>query len=588
MLKKILLLVIIISSNFLLSLTKIDSLKSNLETASDIQKIFILEQLQEEFWAIYPQASLEYCKQSIKLATKLKKNSLQVKGLSNYAKTYKILKDYSKAIIYYKLTLDKAEEIDAKVIIISTLLNLAEAYLKQNDNVEAFDYALQASNMSKEFNDMNSLGKSRLIISDIYKHLNEFDKAMSNYKVALELFKKTNDPTSQAVIHEKMAHIYKVKNDIQNFRNHYNSAISIYIRTDDKEALLRSYETYGLFMKANDLIKESNYYFTKYAEINEEIERDFAQNKDLYYYEYYTAKGNTKKALSFYKNYQLKQDSLKSQKTKKDIDNLIGKVKNEFEKETDKLKSDIYSKDSQIKQIKEEADKIKSEQKKVLEEVNRKKQIIAKLESDTKKKSEILQFMNKRKNEFLVEVSNELMESEKKLEQLATTDHLTKLPNRRSMVEKLNYQQKRYERNKKPFSVVIADIDDFKEVNDNFGHECGDHVLKSISDTFRSMIRQQDICARWGGEEFLFLFPETDEDGAEVISNKIRKKIEKTIIIYNQKEIDITVSFGIAQYSYPKSINNCIANADSSLYAGKRSGKNKVVCASILKDKGVK
>ena len=183
-----------------------------------------------------------------------------------------------------------------------------------------------------------------------------------------------------------------------------------------------------------------------------------------------------------------------------------------------------------------------------------------------------------------LELKNKILEAiREKLELLSRTDPLTGLLNRRAMWERLEQERIRFERNKKPFALIIGDIDDFKRFNDEFGHQCGDFILKSTASIIKSLIRKQDILARWGGEEFLLLLPETDEEGAYILAEKVRKKLSEINFKYNGVDHAVTMTFGISVYnSMNKKINDCLREADQALYAGKRSGKNCVVKYSSL------
>ncbi len=169
-----------------------------------------------------------------------------------------------------------------------------------------------------------------------------------------------------------------------------------------------------------------------------------------------------------------------------------------------------------------------------------------------------------------------LIKANKQLEELSRKDPLTSISNRRDILEKINYETLRFERNKKEFSLVMGDIDNFKYVNDNHGHECGDYILKALVNTIISGLRKQDIVGRWGGEEFILLLPETNLAGGEIAAEKIRKIIYQNKFIYNNKVIPISITFGVSEYSSGKDIDSCIKEADSALYKGKGKGKNRV------------
>jgi len=188
----------------------------------------------------------------------------------------------------------------------------------------------------------------------------------------------------------------------------------------------------------------------------------------------------------------------------------------------------------------------------------------------------------KRVRDELQEKNKQLQEAMNELERVATRDPLTNLFNRRYMMERMEQEVFRTKRTNRIFSLVLTDIDFFKKVNDTYGHDCGDFILKSLSKLMMETLRHQDVLVRWGGEEFLILLPETGTEGATVVSEKIRKKVEDSSFIYNDKEIKITMTFGVAEYSTTERIDDTIIRADKRLYEGKNSGRNKVVASKKL------
>jgi diguanylate cyclase (GGDEF)-like protein len=171
------------------------------------------------------------------------------------------------------------------------------------------------------------------------------------------------------------------------------------------------------------------------------------------------------------------------------------------------------------------------------------------------------------------------IEIEAKMKELAMTDALTTLANRRQMIATLELERARYERNGRSFGVIIADIDDFKRINDSLGHECGDRVLVDLAATMRTALRAQDRIARWGGEEFLILLPETDRSGAEIVAEKLRGAIEDSSFTFKGDRWPVTMTFGVATLERPITIDECVRRADEALYQGKAKGKNCVVLA---------
>ncbi len=166
---------------------------------------------------------------------------------------------------------------------------------------------------------------------------------------------------------------------------------------------------------------------------------------------------------------------------------------------------------------------------------------------------------------------------EEEMYRLANIDPLTNLPNRRYMRKRIELERDRAERSNKEFSFIMCDIDDFKQFNDNYGHDCGDYILTEIAEILQDSIRKQDIVSRWGGEEFLFLLPETDRQGAVKTAEKIRKKIETRRFSCEDQVLTLTMTFGVARCLWDEDVEERIKKADTALLLGKNKGKNHVV-----------
>jgi len=154
---------------------------------------------------------------------------------------------------------------------------------------------------------------------------------------------------------------------------------------------------------------------------------------------------------------------------------------------------------------------------------------------------------------------------------LSVTDPLTGLYTRRRMNEALQEHVDNFKRYQDPFSLILFDIDDFKHINDHFGHNIGDQVLVIIAESTKNTLRKTDYIGRWGGEEFLILLPKTLKEEAASIAEKLRQEMEAAI--YPQTS-SVTCSFGVAQYSELLDISGIINQADNALYKAKNSGKN--------------
>lgn len=176
----------------------------------------------------------------------------------------------------------------------------------------------------------------------------------------------------------------------------------------------------------------------------------------------------------------------------------------------------------------------------------------------------------------ILHMQNALKAQNTRLDILANLDPLTKLFNRRSMEQHLNHTLDIAKANGTVFSVIIADIDDFKKVNDTYGHDFGDKVLSNVANILKNQMRDEDYVCRWGGEEFLLLI-NANKEIAKAVGERIRSEIEKSIVTDSAISISVTMTFGVMDYIPGYSMEKLIALADENLYKGKKNGKNQVV-----------
>lgn len=172
---------------------------------------------------------------------------------------------------------------------------------------------------------------------------------------------------------------------------------------------------------------------------------------------------------------------------------------------------------------------------------------------------------------------------ERELIHLSVTDHLTNLLNRRGMIKKIEDEKRRSDRAVNPFTLILCDIDKFKTINDTYGHIMGDIVLKGISKILLRSIRKIDSAARWGGDEFLLLLPETDQKGGLIVAEKIKNMLDNTsILVVNNEKIPVTLTFGVGTLNKNSNINESISKIDNALYQGKTNGRNCTVTINDL------
>ena len=169
-----------------------------------------------------------------------------------------------------------------------------------------------------------------------------------------------------------------------------------------------------------------------------------------------------------------------------------------------------------------------------------------------------------------------LVKYNKKIKELADTDALTRLLNRRAMVDRINHYVAEHA-DHPCFCIAISDIDYFKKVNDTYGHDAGDEVLRKVAAKLTDFMKGKGYVARWGGEEFLFLFKNGNGDEVFAELDRLRREIAKMGVVYNEQQIVVHMTFGLQEYDSDKPIDATITKAYEKLYSGKLNGRNRVV-----------
>jgi diguanylate cyclase (GGDEF)-like protein len=185
----------------------------------------------------------------------------------------------------------------------------------------------------------------------------------------------------------------------------------------------------------------------------------------------------------------------------------------------------------------------------------------------------------KRLQEELEERERQLLEANERLRYMSQTDALTGLDNRRQLEERIDEMFEHAKRLNEPFACVMCDLDRFKSVNDTYGHQAGDAVLKQLAKILRNEVREIDRAGRYGGEEFLLLLPGTVLDAAVTFAERVRKQIEGHTFTFDSTTIRRTASFGVSAWPHPR-IAHCdglVRAADDALYVAKETGRNRVV-----------
>ncbi len=176
----------------------------------------------------------------------------------------------------------------------------------------------------------------------------------------------------------------------------------------------------------------------------------------------------------------------------------------------------------------------------------------------------------------IINLIEELKEKNKQLEKLYITDQLTTLYNRYKLDDALSSEMERANKDKTyQFGIILLDLDHFKQINDTYGHQVGDSVLRSVASIIEVSIRPTDIAGRWGGEEFLLIIPDADRETLLHLSEKIRKICDSKVF---EDQINLTASFGVTLYHPGELKDEFITRVDEALYRAKAKGRNEVIC----------
>ena len=172
-----------------------------------------------------------------------------------------------------------------------------------------------------------------------------------------------------------------------------------------------------------------------------------------------------------------------------------------------------------------------------------------------------------------------LEEANKRLEQVARYDTLSGLLNRASLLSAMDVEIERSVRSKTALSGIMMDIDNFKDINDSFGHLYGDHVISEIGRRLLQSLRKYDHAGRYGGEEFFIVLPNTTIEQAYVIAERFRRELQSQPIMHSGAELAVTASFGIAQFQVGETRVMWLGRADKLMYLAKQAGRNRVVAS---------
>ncbi len=573
--------------------TKIDFLQEKLLTSKDYDRIDILNQLSIETRNSDPLESIDYGRRALQLAESLKSRIYIAHSYKNIGTTYHIMGDYALAKTNLESALKSYMKIADKRGIASTLNNLGLVNLKMNKLDKALEFFLNSLKLETEMDNQSGIAHSYNNLGNFYYQIDEMEQALEYYSKALIIYEEIDDNTGISNELNNIGVIYDEKKEYLIALEYYLKSLEIDQLLQEPSNIATLYNNIGIVYQNMDMPDKALEYLVNSLDITKEIGEKYSiANTAINIANIYLNNNNLSSALQYlklgleYSEASGAKDLLVSiyhlystyHSQKRDFELAFyyqGKYLNE------KIKIVSEQNQNMLTEIKKEFELEKKQIEIDHSRTSRKITFIVTLFIAIIVAVALLSILHSRfsfKERLITEMNN----VNDKLKVVARTDPLTKIANRRAMLEKIEYERYRFERYERAFVIMIGDIDNFKDVNDSFGHDAGDFVLKELSALILSLSRKQDIIGRWGGEEFMLLLPETNLTGGRKVAEKINRSIREKVFNYKGNIIHITMTLGVGIYDQHDSIEDIIAITDKALYEGKHRGKNTIVTISEL------
>ncbi|MDP8232958.1 MAG: GGDEF domain-containing protein [Candidatus Zophobacter franzmannii] len=435
-----------------------------------------------------------------------------------------------------------------------------------------------------------------LVIGQAYKSMKYHDKQIEAYKRALIVYSKLKDDYGKITVINKIAEYDYFRFHLDDAADWYKQSIKLYKKNNDRTGEMEGLYALAIIYYDADDFKKAYSYLSQADEIKDELVKmmsnDAPNVKDVLNKD---QRNRLKELIQKQKLDENKKKSSKKRPNKPQV-TYVNDTKKEKELE-EKLKltaGEMKAKNNQLSKLMSKLTDSENElyQEMITKQLNEDKMkalrgrnfllililvivvlnmvlIIRSYLGKVRSNNELL-----RAHEVIKSKNFEITKAYDQIEKISRIDPLTKVFNRRDMEEKMLNAVNLFEREMNPFSFLIIDIDLFKNVNDTYGHDGGDYVLKTLSALLKTSLRKIDTISRWGGEEFLVLLNKTTEEGAGVAAEKLRKAVEDFRFEYNDNSFAITVTVGYSTFDELREVHEVIKEADLALYEGKQNGRN--------------
>jgi len=515
--------------------------------------------------------------------------------------------DNAAAVAAFQAALESAKEIGNDRAVADTLNRLSICRLFLTEYAEAMAAAIEALEISQRIGDTRLTAANEYIIGYLHRDLGNLDLSHDYFQSSLKNARKAGDDYRSAmalneignvlVLQSKFEEALEIKKEALRIGEDIQDAYviscclhdigNIYRNMkDDRQALIYFYRAFDIDMSsgnAREVAIVSRSIATIFLDGNEDaralsyLERalrflektDYLKERLAIYLNLanvHDRVGQKDRALEYLREaYGLREQILKEESSRE-----LQEIQTKYETEKKIRENEILRQENTVKEI------ALKQQKTVRHSLILLSTLVFVLASVIYSRYRIKTRANRdleQANLRIGDQNKELSEAYARLEDFSREDPLTGLANRRGMMEKFQEEKARTERTRRPFSLVMIDVDDFKTINDTYGHDCGDLVLKMIADVLRGSVRKTSVISRWGGDEFLLLLPETDLDGARAAAENIGHRVAQAVMPWKGKDLAVRISLGVSIFRGGLDIDDCLREADQEMYERKRAAK---------------
>lgn len=534
------------------------------------------------FWLSSYHNSLQKAEEALRFFTQLNDRRGQAKAMNTIGNIYHRLGDTDSSLENHTKSLELRKEIGDQIDIAHSLNNIGNIYLETGDYANALQYYTESLKIMQHIGEVRGEAGCLNNIGSVYQRLEEYESALDYYLKSLSMKNLIHDKAIETSCLNNIGSIYHITKDYEKALGYYFESLGITRELEDKwgEGLLLANIGHVYLGLGNH--QEAIRYFNDSLSLATQISDNEGQTEALLGLAQLSCKERDgTKALAFLSKALVLAEKGPSPESLCRVHEVLSETYEiigdsglalKHYKEFNKLKEEFVSSEMQKKT---RVLRIRFESEQALRE----KEIYRFKNEELAAAYERLQTLNlslREADDQKTQLLDQLKVQTHTLEKQTREDSLTGLYNRRYLDFLLSHEFERARRYNTALSVAIADIDHFKRINDDFSHQVGDTVLKTISNIFTQNSRVIDTVARYGGEEFVFFFPQTPLTKAVIAADKIRKAVEIHDWSKIHPDLKVTISIGISADLHVSSHEKMISAADEKLYEAKRYGRNQV------------